>query len=158
MDTKKLHDYLLNKNILVDADDLEKIAAVSVYWEILVDKSRNKKAYTTVDTKIVYLHHVVFGNVMIDHINGNGLDNRKNNLRQCTNQQNCMNQKPREGRKYKGINKLPSGRFRARVTIEGSHFSLGTFDTIEKAALAYNEAAIKYYGKFARLNEVPSGH
>ena len=157
MAIQKLKLYLESKNILVDEDDLPRILDVNNYWNVLTHKHGGKAVYTTVNTEIFYLHRLITNappHLMVDHRNVNGLDNRKDNLRLCNNQQNCMNQKPRNGRKYKGISKLPSGRYRARVTIEGSHFHLGVFKTEELAALAYNEWAIKIYGEYARLNVV----
>jgi hypothetical protein len=147
---------LIAKGIIIDIEDAELIATVSQVWEILSDKT-NVKAYCTVDTKIKYLHHVILpvaAGQMVDHINGDGWDNRKSNLRIVTNQQNCMNQRPRLGRKYKGVAKLPSGRYRTRITVEGAHLHVGVFDTEIEAAKAYNEMAVLQYGQYARLNKV----
>ena len=157
MDAKELKQYLSCKGITVDEDDLPRILEVSLYWNVLVRRGSTSVAYTTVATEVFYLHRLVTNappHLMVDHIDGNGLNNKKTNLRLCNNQQNCMNQKPRGGRKYKGISKLPSGKYRARVTIDGSHFNLGVFKTEQEAAIAYNEWAIKIYGEFARLNVV----
>jgi len=103
--------------------------------------------------KFKYLHHEILPKksyMMVDHINGDILDNRKCNLRYATASQNCQNSKPSRGRKYKGTHKTPSGKYSASV----SHKYLGTFLTEEEAALKYNEEASKLYGEFARLNVI----
>ena len=90
-----------------------------------------------------------------DHINHNKLDNRRNNIRICTQSQNNMNQKP--GRNltspFKGItwSKLYR-RWIAHLTINKETKSLGYFIQEKDAARAYDEAAKKYFGDFAHLN------
>jgi hypothetical protein len=93
----------------------------------------------------------------VDHKNRNGLDNRKENLRLCSPRQNKQNQKPysRAISKYKGVVfDKDANKWRARISIENKRIHLGRFTTEEEAAIAYNNAAIKYFGEFARLNEV----
>ena len=93
-----------------------------------------------------------------DHKNGNGLDNRIKNLRTCTKNENLCN---RSGSKkgtsvYKGVywsNK--DNRFRSQITKAGIRISLGAYVNETEAALAYNIAAKKYHGEFARVNFVP---
>ena len=90
----------------------------------------------------------------IDHINGNGLDNRKNNLRFCTVSQNKMNTNCQYGTsKYKGVywdkNKK---KWRACMGLNNKKIFLGTFQIEKDAAKAYNTAAKANYGEFAKLN------
>lgn len=93
-----------------------------------------------------------------DHINGDGLDNRKSNLRICTHKQNMYNVGARRPRnrpgKYVGVEQLPGGSWRARIRPDKRNIHIGCYITEEEAAEAYNRAAIKYYGSFAKLNEV----
>lgn len=92
---------------------------------------------------------------MVDHINGNGLDNRKDNLRTCTNAENSKNQLVRKNNTsgYKGVHwHKHRGKYNARIYVDGTRKSLGYFDSKELAAKAYNNAAIKHYGGFAKLN------
>lgn len=94
-------------------------------------------------------------NIEIDHKNKDGLDNRKDNLRTCTSAQNKMNR----GRTsinisgYKGVHwHKENKKWRARIGINKKCINLGCYNEKKKAALAYNEAAKKYHGEFARLN------
>lgn len=87
----------------------------------------------------------------VDHINGNGLDNRRENLRVCTTAENCRNRVGLGG--YKGVRLFrKSGKWGARIVVDYRHIHLGCFATPEEAARAYDDAALKLHGPFARLN------
>ena len=105
------------------------------------------------------MHRVVLGvedlSIIVDHINRNPLDNRKSNLRTCTAHQNSFNSGTKIDNKYKGVFQYRDGvRWVAQIGFDYHTHHLGIFDTPEQAALAYNEAAKKYYGEFAYLNDV----
>lgn len=90
----------------------------------------------------------------IDHINGIRHDDRFHNLRLATRSQNCSNKlKFWKENKYgfRGVKKNHK-RFMAMLKTAGKEYYLGVFDTPELAARAYDEAAMKYVGEFARLN------
>jgi hypothetical protein len=94
--------------------------------------------------------------IQVDHINMNTLDNRKENLRLCNMSENQRNVPKRSFNRsgYKGVSfHKVSQKWRSRITINSKTIYLGIFETKEDAALAYNKAAIKYHGEFARLNE-----
>lgn len=91
----------------------------------------------------------------IDHVNQNKLDNRKSNLRICTNSENNCNKdkQSRNSSGYKGVYKQDI-KWKAEITKDGVYYSLGRFNTPEEAALVYNKAAKELHGKFAVLNNV----
>lgn len=97
--------------------------------------------------------------VMVDHINGDKLDNRRENLRLCTNSQNQANRKVSQGvSKFKGVvwQKLKSGKgyWKACITKDGVTTYLGTYPTDVEAAAAYNVAAVSMFGEFAHQNNL----
>ncbi len=111
--------------------------------------------------KSIYLHREIVNakdGEYVDHINQNTLDNRKENLRICTNQQNSANTKGRPSiriSQYKGVRKNSNcNTWCARVTFDGKELYLGSFKTEKEAALKYNEKARELFGDFAFLNEV----
>lgn len=93
-----------------------------------------------------------------DHKDGNKLNNQKDNLRYCKSFQNCQNRTKREGvtSKYKGVSllKYPNSNttWQAHIMVKSKAIGLGHFNSEEDAALAYNEAAKKHHGEFAKLN------
>jgi len=101
------------------------------------------------------MHRLIMGNpqgMEVDHINGNGLDNRRCNLRVVTTSQNQANQHARRGRSsFKGVFKQRS-RWRARIHVQQKGINLGSFLTEEEAARAYDAAALHYFGEHACLN------
>lgn len=90
---------------------------------------------------------------VVDHKNGNALDNRRCNLRFCTPMQNRWNSACRRTSKtgYKGVSVIRSD-FIARIQVNGQKIYLGFFNDPKEAAMAYDIAAKKYYGEFARTN------
>lgn len=87
---------------------------------------------------------------LVDHIDGDRLNNRRSNLRICTPSQNQAN---RRTAGYRGVYyEGRSGRWRAQIKIQQRNRYLGTFDTPEAAARAYDRAAYAAWGRFARLN------
>ena len=104
--------------------------------------------------KTIFLHRFLMNPPLgydVDHINGNGLDNHRVNLRVCTRQQNNGNQTPkRHTSRFKGVYR-PSGRrsWIARIMVNYRPIHLGSFDTEEAAAQAYQKAAEQHFGAFA---------
>jgi HNH endonuclease len=92
-------------------------------------------------------------NMHVDHINGNGLDNRKENLRLATHIQNAQNQRlPRNNTSgFKGVGRKYD-RWEARIVANRKRVYIGLFNTKEEAARAYDAAAMLLHGEFARFN------
>lgn len=108
-----------------------------------------------------YLHRNIMGcskgdNKYVDHINHNRLDNRKINLRICSQFQNCANSFKRKGRHFKGVYKIKDNKWNAMITFKGHTIFLGTYLLEKDAALAYNIAATLFNNQFALLNEIYS--
>lgn len=140
------------KVALVDAEDYERISQFK--WNF---NGRYAKRTVLVDGKYItiMLHNFIMNTpegMVVDHIDGNRLDNRKTNLRICTRLENSWNQKPRNNVSgYKGVSFYkPRNKWRARI---GQDY-IGLFDTKEEAAKAYNLKAKRLYGEFANLNEI----
>ena len=126
---------------------------------------RNKKYVRTNIIKnkkitVLYLHRLILDakkGQYVDHINGNPLDNRRKNLRICTNQQNLTNAGPQKNNKsgYRGVYWAKSNRkWCAQITHKGNRISLGYFTNKKSAAKAYNKAALDLRGEYAKLNKI----
>ena len=111
-------------------------------------------------SKRMGLHRLVIGATkgqLVDHVNGNGLDNRRENLRLCTHTQNMQNRKPSSAglSPFKGVSLRSEPRpkpYLATIKAFGERIHLGSFETEYAAARAYDRAAIIFHGKFARTN------
>lgn len=153
-----------NKETIVDDDIYDFLNTFK--WS--ASKKRNKYYATRTEwqkgkntSKVIKMHRLIMNpptHMYIDHINGNSLDNRKENLRICSNKQNLRNSGIRKNPTgFKGVRKrkdLINKPFSARITIDYKEVHLGYFYTAKEAALKYNEAAIKYFGEFANLNKI----
>lgn len=110
-------------------------------------------------THTINMHRIIMNaqkGQQVDHINGNRLDNRKENLRFVTNSQNQMNRK-KVGAKsgYKGVYWQPGlSKWFAGIYVNGKSKHLGYFIDKVEAAKRYNQAAIEYFGEYASLNQI----
>jgi AP2 domain len=137
---------------LVDDSDFERIAA-SGPWHAYPGHLTHYARHSITASRQVTLHSFITGWSFVDHINGDGLDDRRTNLRAATQAQNNANVRLRRDNRsgFKGVASSRSGRWRAYI---GSSpvLHIGTFDTPQEAARAYDAAAIKHFGEFARIN------
>ena len=138
----------------VDAADYE---ALSQYkWTALVT---GEKVYAirSHQGKTILMHRQIMNppkGMVVDHINGNGANNCRANLRTCTRQQNLCNTRPRGGRsQYKGVRfDKRRKKWIAEITYKGKKHYLGAFTNEIEAAQAYDAKAAELFGPYARLN------
>lgn len=107
----------------------------------------------------VTMHRLLLGfpNSAVDHVNGDTFDNRRANLRLATHGQNMVNRPPFGESGFKGVWRNGKN-WAARGSVEGVKHYLGTYETAEEAARAYDRWAAEHHGEFAWLNfpgEVP---
>lgn len=109
----------------------------------------------------ISMHRLIIGvpqGLLFDHLNNNGLDNQRHNLRICTqaeNTHNQMRQQRNKSSKFKGVYwHKPTNKWRAIIKINMKRLYLGNYTHEKDAAIAYNKAAIKCHGEFAKLNQV----
>ncbi len=152
--------------VFVDDEDYEWLSQYK--WQIGKRRHtcyvyRNGRTINGVKQHSPYMHREIMskyhdvGYMDVDHIDNNGLNNCKNNLRLCTRTQNHGNRRVQTGftSKYKGVGwHKTTNRWRAYIQINGKYVHLGMFNDERLAALAYNNAAINHFGEFAKLNDV----
>ena len=111
------------------------------------------------DSVIVRMHRILVNataDMVVDHLDGNGLNNQVANLRLCTNSQNMQHRINHGG--YQGVNwSNKEQKFTCYITVNYKSIALGRFTSAEEAALVYNEAALKYFGEFACFNQIKGG-
>jgi len=140
---------------LIDDSDYELVARRP--WWVNEEPSRGYGPYAVTDVKgaRVGMHAFLTGWPLVDHINRDGLDNQRHNLRQATQAQNLANRcgNLASTSPFKGVSWCaPVRRWRARIHQGGREITLGTFASQEDAARAYDAAAIGLFGEFAYLN------
>lgn len=146
------------KFALIDPEDYPKVSQLK--WCLFENKGK-QYAHGQINRRTVYMHRVIMGlkwgdKRHADHINGNGLDNRRSNLRVCTQAQNkagySLSRRNTSGYKgvcwYKGRNKS----WCARIMARGKYYQLGYFKDAKEAARAYDKAAKELHGEYAKLN------
>jgi hypothetical protein len=107
--------------------------------------------------RIVFLYHHGYLPKSIDHIDRNPLNNKIDNLRECTQSQNIINATKRSKCTsiYKGVHWNKNGKWQSSIAINGKQIYLGSFNEESDAAQAYNLAAEQYFGEFAHFNGLP---
>ena len=140
------------EEFIVDLIDLELTQTRT--WCI----SKTGYLVATYKGKTIKLHRYLLGltdpSQIVDHINGDSLDNRRSNLRICNQNQNSKNSKLSSNNSsgYPGIKLTRSGKYYTRITVDYNEIYLGTFDNFEDAVNARKSAENKYYGEYAPNN------
>ena len=149
---------------IVDDADYEHVSKHKWFSMIRRRADGTERVYAARNAKLAdgrrttqYMHNVLAGTqkgMCTDHVDGNGLNNRRSNLRVCTQTENARNTCPRKGSsKYKGVYwSSDKNRWRAQIRVRGKSFYIGCFTNETDAARAYDAAAMKLHGEFARLN------
>lgn len=146
----------LGKSVLVDLIDVD---IANVKWTLNCGRYANRRIEKHGKGKHISMHRIILERKLgrpiresmgVDHINGNGLDNRRENLREATQGQNMRNLRLRGDNtsQYKGVRRLGPHSWEARVDEQ----TIGYFDTAKDASFAYDHTALEQYGEFARLN------
>ena len=155
--------------ILVSNQDYKKVSK----WKWWVKNGYAiREFYDNAKHRTIKMHRFILGlmsevdrDIWVDHINRNRLDNRRSNLRRVTKVQSAYNRgKNRNSRsKYRGVTQVQNSEngkivmyktWSANIYFNDKHYYLGTHKTQEEAALAYNNAAKKFFGKYATLNAI----
>ena len=145
------------KVAIVDDEDFEKLNQYKWcahwnghHWYATRSVKKNGKSI------MIYMHREIINapkGIPVDHRDGNGLDNCKENLRLCTQQENCRNRKFNKNNKFgiKGVSwNRNTGKFRATIQADGKQIHLGLFNVLGDADSAYRIAEEKYFGEFAQ--------
>jgi len=151
---------------IIDAVDYDKVK--DYRWSLCGSNNEYVAARMTPGNNTrTYLHKFLLNPTKphVDHINCDRLDNRRSNLRECSHNENFHNQSKRQtyaGRPttsiYKGVHlEKTTGKYVAQINVFGEKIRLGSFDNEEDAGIAYDRAALKYFGEFARINKIERG-
>jgi len=138
---------------IVDADDYE---ALSKYRWRANHQGRNAYAVCQTGGRVVCMHRMIMRprrGYVVDHIDGNGLNNRRCNLRICTRRQNLANRGPCGGTsRFVGVSRKRDDKWQASIVCHAKFYYLGLFDDEVEAAKARDRKAYELHGEYAYLN------
>lgn len=153
--------YLANGKGVALVDDEDYDMLMEYKWHLKDKKTNHAATNIKIDGKYFSkrMHHFLIDKqdgYVVDHIDRNGLNNQKFNLRIITQSQNCMNTKiENKSSEYKGVHFIKRlNKFQSMICLNYESYYLGLFETKEEAALAYNKKAIELFGEFANLNVI----
>ena len=153
-----------NQTTLVDDKDYNKLNKYkwhAVYYPLAKNYCAKRNVWLKNGKQTtVQMHRIIMDaprNLQVDHINHNTLDNRKENLRLCTNGQNQMNRINHKdfSSKYKGVDWYKRcKKWRVAIRINNKPIHIGYFNSEIEAGKAYNKKARELFGEFAKLNVI----
>tara|TARA_R100001530_G_scaffold129889_1_gene100468 strand:+ start:342 stop:833 length:492 start_codon:yes stop_codon:yes gene_type:complete len=144
------------KKTIVDLCDYDELSGYKWYE---IERKHTSHVARWDGKKHIYMHRQIMNpkdDELIDHVNHNGLDNRRSNLRVCTRKENSRNCVSRIGKsKYKGVSWHKASKlWHARIMVDRKSKNLGYFKNEEDAGRAYNNAVVKFFGQFAYPNQI----
>lgn len=149
-----------NKECVVDAADYEELSKYRWFARM----SDGGKWYVARNWKYgenhIFMHRQILNTpqgLYTDHINGNGLDNRRANLRVVTTAQNMANKSKQSNGLYSRYKGVTWNKQRRKWQVQVKAKTVGRFDSEIEAALKYNEVAKEVFGEYAKLNDMPGG-
>ena len=160
-----------NKVALIDNVDYDLVTKIPykypyqrtnlIHWKAEEDRTRPGHFYAVALIRIdkykrkkIRMHRLILGakkGEIVDHKNGKGLDNRRKNIRVCTNSQNAMNTNKNRGKYSKGVGKI-DGKYTARIGYNNKRLYLGYFTTESEASEAYNKKSKELFKEYAYKN------
>lgn len=157
---------ILSHGLLTSVDEIDYDYLNQWLWYTLYAKQQKyavRKPYSRElgkSDQVILMHKVIaerkgIQSYCIDHIDRNGLNNCRDNLRAATNSQNCMNRPAPSNNTsgYKGVSySFERKKWLAQIALEGKPKFLGRFETAIEAAYIYDRIAFRYYGEYAYLN------
>lgn len=144
------------KFALVDDEDFEKLNKHK--WTFQARGYAYRRNPDKEKSLVLWMHRVIMNpecGMEVDHINGNKLDNRKENLRLATRSQNGHNMPlhKRNTSGFKGVTFWKrDNNWKSQITVDGKNLHIGYFEDPKDAAKAYDKSAREHFGEFARLN------
>jgi hypothetical protein len=142
--------------VKVDATDYDEL--IKYTWSVWADGTTRYARRKYGGSNISMHRHIMNPSIdmEVDHMNGDGLDNTRKNLRICSRKENAQRNTKQQNKKlsrFKGVY-FHHYRWEAAIQFDGKQCHLGTFKTEIEAAQKYNEAAQRHFGDFAKLNNI----
>ena len=160
MSTQPITINLPKGQVLIDEDDIPYMDHLNIGWNVYTTYRGKQYVGGSVKSKILWLHRLLLdapAHLQVDHKNGDGLDDRRSNLRLATPAQNAANRGPdrraNRSSRFKGVSLTRSSYRRARPYMAqvGGHW-WGRFATEVEAARAYDAKLVEIFGEFAKTN------